>query len=386
MNVITKILATSTLSLMCVAPLFAAPKLNKEEAMKLPIKEIVERYYSKNVYVGISASYRDLDKIEGEILAREFSYVTPDNDFKQSYIHPVADQWRWDRGDGWAKYAKESGTLMRLHAPISPQSSKWVKEDDRTAEELSQMLDEYMIALCKRYNKSSNVVWLDVVNETIAKDNQKDSLGDVVRGGWFAAREGTDKWENPWTKMGYDAESELRVPLYIDRAFELSNKYAPKLKQIINQHGNFEEEVWNKTMRGLVKYLREDKGRRLDGLGWQAHIDAGWEKVEGNLERLGNFIDWCHANDLEFHITEMNVWIRGEKSAEAFAAQDATYRAVAEVLLSRYKSGVVGLSFWGIRDENVPNKDLAGCLWNDDGTIKNAYNVIKEVLIENITK
>lgn len=88
-------------------------------------------------------------------------------------------------------------------------------------------------------------------------------------------------------------------------AFEISNKYAPNVKQIINQHGDFEENVWSR-MKDLVKYLRS-KGRRVDGIGWQAHIDTGWEKVPGNLKRLDNFISWCHNNNLEFHITKLNI-------------------------------------------------------------------------------
>ena len=37
----------------------------------------------------------------------------------------------------------------RLHGPISPQCSKWAKDDSRTAEELKQNLFEYMTAQCK---------------------------------------------------------------------------------------------------------------------------------------------------------------------------------------------------------------------------------------------
>ncbi len=364
-----------------------SPSLNKEEIaqiMSMPIKDIIDTFYPDNVFVGVATSYASITELEGEIMAREFNYVTPTNDFKQTYIRPTFNSWRWERSDGWLEYAKDNNIALRLHAPISPQCSKWIKADDRTPEELSRMLDEYMTALCVRYNNHPNALWLDVVNETIAKEKIRDAMGNVEAGGWFGPRTGVEKWENPWTTIGFDEQSELRVPLYIDRAFEISNMLAPNIKQIINQHGSFEEVVWNKTMKGLVKYLREDKGRTLDGIGWQAHIDSGWELIEGNMERLSSFIDWCHQNNLEFHITEMNVWIRGEKSPEAFAAQDATYAAVIDVLLSKKSTGVVGLNFWGVCDSGVPEKELAGCIWNDDGSPKNAYSVIKETIINNI--
>ena len=153
-----------------------------------------------------------------------------------------------------------------------------MKEDNRTPEELTRMLEEYMTQLCIRYANQPNVQWIDVVNETIAKENVKDPVfGDQKRGEWFGARQGTSLWENPWTIIGFDEESEIHTPLYINKAFEIATQYAPSgVKLIINQHGNFEEVVWER-MKKLVSYLRE-KGYRVDGLGWQAHIDTGWEK------------------------------------------------------------------------------------------------------------
>lgn len=58
------------------------------------------------------------------------------------------------------------------------------------------MLEEYMTQLCVRYGNQPNVRWMDVVNETIAKENVNDPVfGPQKRGEWFAARQGTDKWE-----------------------------------------------------------------------------------------------------------------------------------------------------------------------------------------------
>lgn len=206
--------------------------------------------------------------------------------------------------------------------------------------------------------------------------------GPIKRGEWFGPAAGTTKWENPWTIMGYDSIDGFKCPVYIDRAFKLYNQHAPHIKQIINQHGNFEEEVWNSTMKGLVHYLRDDKGRRIDGIGWQAHIDKGWEKIPGNLERLSAFIDWAHANNLEFHITEMNVWIKDKvKTPEHYQQQSDTYTTIIRTVLSKHKTGVVGISFWNVRDQDIPRKELAGCLWNNDGSEKPAVRAIKEAMV-----
>lgn len=375
--------------LVCIAALnismaacSAEKVLNKEALMKLSYREIVEKHYAGCFYLGVANHAKLIGELSTEIADREFGYITPANDFKQSYIHPTFNAWRWEQPDAYLEHAKAQGQLIRVHGPISPQCSKWVREDERTPEELKQMLKEYMTKLCVRYGNQPNVRWMDVVNETIAKENLDDPVfGPQKRGEWFSARKGVEKWENPWTIIGYDEESEIRVPLYIDMAFEISNRYAPNVKQIINQHGNFEEVVWAR-MKKLVEYLR-GKGRRVDGIGWQAHIDTGWEKQPGNLERLDKFISWCHENKLEFHITEMNVWIK-DRDASREAAQAETFARVIDTVLKHRKEGVVGVSFWNVRDEDTANPEWMGCLWRNDGTERPAYHRIKEVLVENI--
>lgn len=370
-----------------------------ERLMQLPLRTLVKELGLTNFYLGTANHARLLDALSTQIADREFDYITPSNDFKQSYIHPVFNRWRWEMPDAYVAHAAKQGQVLRIHGPISPQCSPWAREDNRTADELSRMLDEYMTALCQRYNAAPNILWMDVVNETICPEVVKgggEGFADKRPGDWFSPRQGTDKWENPWTIIGFDEASELNVPLYIDRAFELANRHAPRLKQIINQHGQFEAVVWEK-MKELVHYLRTDKGRRVDGLGWQAHIDTGWEKIPGNLERLDAMIKWCHANNLEFHITEMNVWMkpaddptmRAKAKSRAIippteAAQADTFGAVLGVLLQNRKSGVVGLNFWNVRDEDTANPTWQGTLWRNDGSFRPAYMRIKQELIHHV--
>lgn len=363
------------------------PVTDSDKLSNLPIRQIVDKLYPDgNVFIGMANHAKEIGKLSTEIADREFSYITPSNDFKQSYIHRDLrkNNWRWTNPDAYIKHSKEVGQVLRIHGPISPQCSPWVKDDTRTPEELEQMLEEYMTALCLRYGKEKNVKWMDVVNETICHENFAGGKGynDMKPGDWFGPREGTTKWENPWTQLGYDETSEIKVPVYIDKAFEIANRCAPNVKQIINQQGKFEEVVWEK-MKKLVVYLRDVKGRRVDGLGWQCHIDMGWEKIPGNLERLDEMVKWCHANNLEFHITEMNVWMKKKIDEEA---QAETFGKILDVLLDNRKTGVVGLSFWNVRDEDTANPKWNGTLWRNDGTPRKAYDRVKKELIENAVR
>ena len=103
-------------------------------------------------------------------------------------------------------------------------------------------------------------------------------------------------------------------------------------------------------------------------------------KNSGNLERLDKMVKWCHANNLEFHITEMNVW--NEKKIDE-EAQAETFGKILNVLLNNRKTGVVGLGFWNVRDEDTANPNWSGTLWKNDGTPRKAYQRVKKELINN---
>lgn len=333
-----------------------------------PIRQLVEEIFPEgNVFIGATSHYRLFGSETIDILDREFSYVTPANDFKQTYIHPYPGKYQYKNSDAWIEHCRNKKQVIRLHAPISPQASTWVKTDSRTPEELEQIMEEYMIALCTKYASVPEVKWLDVVNETI--DKHKDD--------WFGPKPGTQKWENPWPIMGYDETHELNPPIYIKKAFQLANQYAPHLKLIINQHGALEKTSWER-MKKLVAYLREND-LRVDGLGWQAHIDLGWENIPGNPEYLAEIIQWCHKNDLEFHITEFNVWLKGDNAGK-LDEQAETFTAISKVVIDKRSSGIVGINFWQIRSSETMNKDWDGCLFNENLDPKPAYFRFKELL------
>ncbi len=334
----------------------------------MAIKDLVaEVFPDDKVYFGMASHHRLFGTATMDTVDAQFGYVTPANDFKQTYIHPVFGTWRWDKPDAWVQHARENGQIIRMHAPISPQCSKWVKEDTRTPEELDSMLTEYVAAICQRYNNTGEIVWLDVVNETI----------DKVTGGWFGPKPGTDKWENPWPLIGYDENDPLRPPLYIKKAFAIANEYGPNIRQIINQHGALEEATWEK-MKELVAYLRKN-GLRVDGVGWQAHIDLGWEKIPGNLARLDNLIKWCHANDLEFHITEFNVWLKGNNAGKLQEQVD-TFTEIIRTVLDNRKTGTVAVNFWQVRSSETMHADWDGCLFDNDLNPKPAYFEVKKLI------
>ncbi len=334
------------------------------------LREIVaEKYPENRVCIGGTTGWEKRNSGVGTLLDREFNYVTPENDFKQQVVHSGPGIWNWEKADNWVQHCRRNDQVLRLHSPISPQCSKWTKNDSRTAEELSENLKEFMTALCRRYNKYRHIKWMDVVNETVLPD-----------GSWFGPKSGVTKWENPWPRIGYDESHPLRPPLYIKQAFEISNRYAPNIAQIINQHAGMEEPMWDK-IKATVFYLREN-GLRVDGIGWQAHIDVGWEKNSLNIRRLKNLIDWAHKNDLSFHITEMNVWLDPENPD--YEAQADTFAAALKTLLEKQHGGQVTWNTWNLSDATAwaQNRDKQGCIFFEDMSAKPAYYAIQKVLLD----
>lgn len=302
------------------------------------------------------------------VINREFRFITPANAFKQTAVHPEPGKWNWKKADMWVDRCEERGEIMRLHACVSPQCSAWVEEDDRKSEELRLIMEQYVRGVCKRYADRKNVRWIDVVNETITREGE-----------WFGPKPGVGKWQNPWTQIGFDETHPLRPPLYIKRAFQIADKHAPNIKLLYNQHGAMEREAWDKV-RATVMYLKE-KGVRVDGIGWQGHVDTGFEKEPANMKQLNELITWAHSNDLEFHVTENTVWVRDGASDANLTAQAETFRAIVKTLMEHSEDGVVTWNAWQMRDTDPKRGDLMGTLFDKDGKPKPSYYAVQQELM-----
>ena len=323
--------------------------------------------------IGATLNHYEFNTKKEELFLKHFKYLTPANAAKQTKIHPSPGVWDWKRINNFIEFANKNDLIVRLHGPISPQASKWVKQDHRTPKELETMLVEFATAFAKRFNNEPSVKWMDVVNETILRD-----------GTWFGPKEGTDKWENPWLKIGLDDNG---FPLYILKAFEIANKHAPNLKLVYNQNVGMEDAMWNKVKETIL-YLRS-KGYRVDGIGWQAHLLLGAKRkdfvdnTEETMQKLADLIDWAHTNNLAFHITELDYLVKS-KDIEALESerqiQKKVYQKLVDVLLEKSKNGEVTLNLW---DVGVRHKKGAGyfqSIYDKNFNPTPAHSVIMEAL------
>lgn len=351
-----------------------------DQPLELPLPEgrrlreiVKEKYADGQLLIGGTTGSWAFGTPDGRVMDREFSYVTPENDFKQSTIRRKSNTWDWSHADAWLEHIIQHDQVLRIHGPISPQCSRWAKEDSRTPAELETELDTFLTALCKRYNGSSNIAYLDVVNETVTRS-----------GKWMGPKPGTDEWENPWTQIGFeknipDGYPHLdSIPRYIIQAFEIANVHAPDLKLVLNQHGGMEAGMWEK-IKDLIRYLRNEKGLRVDAVGWQAHLETGWELENNNLEQLEMLVDWCQQESLEFHITEFDAWIF-DKAKHDLEDQARTYAAVLKVLIQKSAYGRIGWNTWHISDATGWKVDRIPALFDAEYHPKPSYYAVQRLL------
>jgi len=326
---------------------------------KQNIKKILSKKFDERFYFGATISSKQLGTDAEKLLINNFNMTVPENAVKQARVHPDPYTWNWDDMDNILLMSEKNNLVVRLHGPVSPQSSHWAKNDNRTPIELEKNMNEYLIEQCKRYNGHPNVLWMDVVNETVERNGE-----------WFGPKKGVDQWENPWTIIGFENDPN-KTPKYIVKAFEIANEYAPNISLVYNQHGGMEKKMWEKVKETII-YLK-GRGLRVDGLGWQAHLSNKNNINQEDIQFLSDLIDWCHDNELDFHVTEIDYKIFGEVNTYNQKIQADAYSSILKILLSKINNGVVTYNTWGIIDRIGEHTDKSRFIFDLVGNPKPAY-------------
>ena len=321
--------------------------------------------------IGATLNHHEINSKKGKLFLKDFNYLTPANAAKQSRIHPNPNVWDWNRINDFITFSKANNLMVRMHGPSSPQASSWAKDDDRTPEELQSVLIDFMTATTKRFNTIPNIKWMDVVNETV-----------LPNGEWFGPKKGTSSWENPWLKMGLDSNG---FPNYILKSFEIATKNATNIKLVYNHNAGMQPKMWNKVKETIL-YIRS-KGYRVDAIGWQGHINLSnstkgfIDNTDKNLLQLSELIDWAHANNLEFHITELDFRIKNKLNIKRdHIIQANLYSKIVSLLESKTSTGVVALNLWDMGERFKKNRGYFQSIYDDNLKPTPSYKIIKNAL------
>lgn len=407
MKKIIGIVAVALFALSCDSEYKAMPK-GEIDQMKAPLRGIIAQHYiaPDNFYVGVAGTNEFVSATPPTSLynkwLQEFSYITAANAFSQSFVYP--EQGSLQTNETYLKFirtARRNAQVLRAGGAISPQCSSWIMDDTRTVDEMSAVLTTFMTGLCTDLQANRDVVkWMDVVSHTITEYETRGtgydgaaSDNDVIysAGSWLGPRKGVDVYENPWTVIGMDDVSlngeSFTIPKYITKAFEIAQNIAPSVKKVYTERSTIEPVVFEQLKKS-IGYLRS-QGLAVDAIGWQGHVDLGWEKDPQNIANMQSVIDWCSENNLEFHITELDVRVSqagGEIDAPSLensrAGQAATIGAVVEMMLKNRSKGALAVNFSSMTDYlYLPNNTIAS-LFNSKGVAQESMVKVKELLLK----
>lgn len=294
----------------------------------LSIRQLVNKYYKNSGFqIGTITGEHYLTDVKynnlKQVFFREFSLNSVMREFNQASVYPVNNK-EWF--DGSYKYlfdlARKNKQVLSVDASLSPDCSEWIKDETssmHTTVNISAIMRYYMSNVAKEAEKNKDVVkWMTVVRDVVSRGHEgldyDGTGGNTIypAGEWFGPVAGSG-YENPWTVLGMSDTTltqinlnETKVPRYIFEAFHLANLYAPGVKQLISQPDDeMNDKVWN-TVKQLVITLREH-GIRVDGISWIAKLDINKGFGEDELRKLSLLIDWCYQNNVEFHITGLEI-------------------------------------------------------------------------------
>ena len=86
-----------------------------------------------------------VDETYREVLAAEFSSLTPENQLKWEYVHPEQGTYDFDAADELVEFAEEHGMAVRGHTLLwHSQNPAWLENGDFTDAELRAILEDHI--------------------------------------------------------------------------------------------------------------------------------------------------------------------------------------------------------------------------------------------------
>ncbi len=251
-----------------------------------------------------------------QALAHEFNLLTTENAVKFGPVHPQPDRYFWDDADALVAFAQAHEMQVRGHTLVwHQQLAGWVEQKTWTRDEMSAMLREHIFTVVGRY-RGRIAVW-DVVNEAL-----EDGAGRPRETVWYKG-------------IGPD---------YLDLAFQWAHEADPDALLFYNDYNAEGMNRKSNAVYDLVKGMLE-RGVPIHGVGLQMHIEAArppsWKQVGENMARL-------NALGLQVHITELDVRIEGQPTADKLRQQAEVYRDALQTCLDA--PACTAFIMWGFTD------------------------------------
>ena len=311
---------------------------------------------ASHLLVGAAAFSQGLRETSyANTLAREFNFLTPEDEMKWDLVHPAPEKWNFAPADELVEFASDHQMKVKGHALVwHERLPNWVNSQ-MSVDELWRAMKDHIRVLVSHY-RGKVYAW-DVVNEAI---DTREPHG--LRKTLFLEKLGE---------------------AYIARAFDLAHEADPDALLIYNETtGAAGLGTKSDRVHQLVKKLVAD-GVPIHGVGLQMHIDATDypkpDDIAANVRRLAEL-------GLKVNISEMDVRIRDAPGnlTQKLEMQRRVYHDVIAPCIE--EDGFQAVTFWGLIDSQSWINNFFGSddplLFDRDYRPKPAYWGVMEALVE----
>ncbi|HTR01115.1 MAG TPA: endo-1,4-beta-xylanase [Candidatus Acidoferrum sp.] len=308
--------------LQCAAGTAAALTLLKRQAFAAALERSGLGQAYKNAFrIGAAVSTQALSQpnsAELELVAREFTSITPENCMKWENIR-TGDDWHWDIADKYVAFGQRNHMYIVCHNLIWHSQIPRSVFQDANGQPLARnallaKMEQHINTLAGRY-KGRIQAW-DVVNEALDEGN-----------GWRKSA-----WFN---QIGAD---------FMEHAFRFAHQADPNATLLYNDYNTHLPKKTAFFVPILRDYLK--RGVPIHGIGMQCHHGMDYPDMRDFEASLKAYIDL----GLEIHITELDfdvlparsntadVGAGGQRnSAELDPYKDGLPEKVAVALADRYE-------------------------------------------------
>ena len=325
----------------------------------------------KDVFlIGAALDFRrpdEFDPGELQLIASQFSALTPENSMKPGPIHPQEDTWNWTPADALVDFCAENGIKAFGHTLVwHSQTNPWFFEGaDR--EIALQRLRNHILTLVGRYK--GRIAGWDVVNEAI------NDGGDATTGATENLR--NSRW------------LQTVGPDFLLQAFRFAREADPAVALHYNDY-SIESGFKHQSSLVLLKRLIAE-GAPITTVGIQGHWSLTGLTPE-RYEEIERAIVNYSALKLKVAITELDVTLTGAgggqlgrgrgrgtppppPTAEALQAQAEAYGKLFAIFV-RHRDAIDRVTFWGLHDRRSWRSGLSPLAFDREGRPKPALDAI----------
>lgn len=268
--------------------------------------------YAKDFLIGVALNTSMVNGSNpraAEIVARQFTALTAENDMKWQSVHPAPDRYHFAPADAYVEFGQKHQMAVIGHTLVwHSQTPDWVFQGEggqpASREVLQMRMREHIQTVAGRYR--GRIKGWDVVNEAVA-----DGGPDVLR-------------DSPWRRIiGED---------FLDLAFRYAREADPKAELYYNDYGLENEQKRARALtllRGMIQ-----RGVPIDGVGLQGHYQLDHPSAAVIEQTIKDFA----ALGLKVMITELDVDVLPSRGNSGIA--DISRREKADPALDPYAAGL----------------------------------------------